>query len=375
MSNVPPFKQYYASVTDMNPQQKRFYELWLKAWQKGQSIDVEGNVSYLFCYVYSILAKNLTEQSIKSIYSNNKAMVTTTYGRVTISARGAKDALPALINIRDKYSHEINFVESCSRWISDCFVILHRYKEAIDAFPPLFPSSRSSYQTDCLLSLKANIGGHISGRDVLTLCGPKVTGFGNRNLENVMQYIEAILRARENNTEVNTLMEWIKLVERQPYQVFGGTVYVSSVPDLECFLFSQSRDVIDVVTQFTREAENTVREESGLPKVGEGWISETELYYKIKSALLNLQIEHHARPDWLHNQHLDIYLPELGIAIEYQGLQHEEPIEYFGGQQAFEKRKRLDEKKRRLCQRNNVRLIYVYPDYVLQHVLKQLCHP
>ena len=133
-----------------------------------------------------------------------------------------------------------------------------------------------------------------------------------------------------------------------------------------------NKGVVDLVKQLTREAENTVREEADFPKVGEGWVGETELYYGIKTALPNLQIQHHARPDWLHNQHLDIYIPELSIAIEYQGIQHDVPVEYFGGEQAFNHRQRLDTSKRRRCKRNGVHLVYVYPGYVLRDVLEQL---
>lgn len=371
MSSVPAFKQYYASVSDMNPQQRQFYESWLKAWQKGQPIDVEGQVSYLFCYVYSILEKSAKNEPPEIVHSSDGTIVSH-YWQAKISERSAEEALPELIRIRDAYSNEKTFVSGCSRWISDCLVILRRYRKALDAYPVLFPDARSSYATDSLLSLKVSIGSHVSGRDVLTLCGPKVTEFGKKHLDVVMQYIETILRSRELNTEINTLKEWMKDTHRGSYQVFNGTIYNSSVTDIECYSFSMNKGVLDLVKQLTREAENTVREEAGLPKVGEGWVGETELYYEIKTALPNLQIQHHARPDWLHNQHLDIYIPELSIAIEYQGIQHEVPVEYFGGGQAFNHRQRLDTRKRRRCKRNGVHLIYVYPGYVLRDVLEQL---
>lgn len=371
MSAVPKFKQYYASMRDMNSQQKQFYKSWLKAWQKGQPIDVEGQVSYLFCYVYSILEKSAKNELPEIVHSSDGTIVSH-YWQAKISERGAEEALPELIRIRDAYSNEKIFVSGCSRWISDCLVILRRYREALDTYPVLFPDARSSYATDSLLSLKVNIGSHVSGRDVLTLCGPKVTEFGKKHLDIVMQYIETILRSRELNTEINTLKEWMKDTHQGPYQVFNGTIYNSSVTDIECYSFSLNKGVVDLVKQLTREAENTVREEAGLPKVGEGWVGETELYYEIKTALQKLQVQHHARPDWLHNQHLDIYIPDLNAAIEYQGIQHREPIEFFGGPRALDNRLRLDAKKRRCCQRNGVRLIYVRSGYVLRDVLEQL---
>ena len=57
----------------------------------------------------------------------------------------------------------------------------------------------------------------------------------------------------------------------------------------------------------------------------------TELYYKIKETFPNEKVVHHGKPSWLGQQHLDIYFPYKNIAIEYQGLQHQEPVEFFGG--------------------------------------------
>ncbi len=78
-----------------------------------------------------------------------------------------------------------------------------------------------------------------------------------------------------------------------------------------------------------RECENTVRDEMNLPKVGEGWISEMELYQKIVNEFKNEKVVHHGKPYWLKRQHLDIYFPEKNIGIEYQGAQHLRPIDFF----------------------------------------------
>ena len=153
--------------------------------------------------------------------------------------------------------------------------------------------------------------------------------------------------------------------------MFVGTPYVSNA-DIESCYFSNNADIASFVEQITREAENTVREESGLPKVGEGWIGETELYYNIKAAFTNHEVQQHARPEWLKNQHLDVYIPALHIAIEYQGIQHQVSIEHFGGESALKHRQLLDTRKLRCCKRNNVRLVYVYPDYVLKDVIDEI---
>ena len=47
------------------------------------------------------------------------------------------------------------------------------------------------------------------------------------------------------------------------------------------------------------------------------------------------------------------------MALEYQGIQHDRPVEFFGGKLAYEENVRRDMRKRKLCIANNVRVIYV----------------
>ena len=57
-------------------------------------------------------------------------------------------------------------------------------------------------------------------------------------------------------------------------------------------------------------------------------------------------------------QRFDIFIPTQKIAIEYQGRQHYEPVQYFGGEEAFKKTQELDKQKARLCYENGVNLVY-----------------
>ena len=118
-----------------------------------------------------------------------------------------------------------------------------------------------------------------------------------------------------------------------------------------------------------RNCENEARDYLGLPRIGEGWLSETILYYEISSAFPNAVIEQHAKPKFIGAQHLDIYFPEWKVAIEYQGAQHDMPITYFGGEEAYKKNVKRDERKKALCQKNNVSLIFVRPGYIIDDVI------
>lgn len=59
----------------------------------------------------------------------------------------------------------------------------------------------------------------------------------------------------------------------------------------------------------------------------------------------------------------DFYLPEYNICIEYQGQQHYESIEYFGGKSKFESQIKKDNIKKEYCQQNNI-FLFEIPYYL-----------
>lgn len=77
----------------------------------------------------------------------------------------------------------------------------------------------------------------------------------------------------------------------------------------------------------------------------------------------NYNIERQKRFDWLGSQSLDIYIPEYNVAIECQGEQHFEPIDFAnkGEKWSTENLKHiqeLDATKKLLCEEHNVKLLY-----------------
>ena len=55
---------------------------------------------------------------------------------------------------------------------------------------------------------------------------------------------------------------------------------------------------------------------------------------------------------------LDFYLPKYNIAIECQGIQHFEPCDYLGGEDEYREVIKRDCKKKKLCDKHNIRLLY-----------------
>lgn len=79
----------------------------------------------------------------------------------------------------------------------------------------------------------------------------------------------------------------------------------------------------------------------------------------------NITFEEQKKFDWLKYRGvltLDFYLPESNIGIECQGIQHFEPVEYFGGQSGFDNQVVRDRVKRELCEKAGISLLYYAND-------------
>ena len=131
-------------------------------------------------------------------------------------------------------------------------------------------------------------------------------------------------------------------------------------PQFQKYSFETEEEiVIDQICEAVREAENRLRDSLGEKRVGEKWDEETKLFYTVKKMFPDLQVIHHGQPDWLGRMHLDIWIPELKIAIEYHGQQHFEEMKHFGGAESLEVTQKRDALKRSACKREGVQLFEV----------------
>lgn len=67
----------------------------------------------------------------------------------------------------------------------------------------------------------------------------------------------------------------------------------------------------------------------------------------------------------------DIYIPSLNLCVEYDGVQHYKPIEFFGGEEGYQKQVQNDKIKNEYCESNNINLLRI--SYKQEHlkVLKE----
>jgi len=75
----------------------------------------------------------------------------------------------------------------------------------------------------------------------------------------------------------------------------------------------------------------------------------------------------------IYKLRFDFHLPEYNILIEYDGLQHHKPVEYFGGVKGFKLSQKKDKIKNTFCLENNIKLIRIsYKDNILNRLNEEL---
>lgn len=70
----------------------------------------------------------------------------------------------------------------------------------------------------------------------------------------------------------------------------------------------------------------------------------------------------------------DFYIPEMNTCIEYNGVQHYKPIEFFGGSEKYQYQIKNDEIKRKFCESCGIHLIVIsYKDPIIEKLERILC--
>lgn len=93
------------------------------------------------------------------------------------------------------------------------------------------------------------------------------------------------------------------------------------------------------------------------------WKSEELVFKTTKRLYGDYQVIYQFSPHFLSTGSgtlsYDVYICGLKVAIEYQGLQHFQPVDFFGGAENHEKQVERDRLKMELSKANGVRLVYV----------------
>lgn len=123
--------------------------------------------------------------------------------------------------------------------------------------------------------------------------------------------------------------------------------------------FCKNRFFKEQLSKLLYNAENMVRKNIGLLQIGAGSLPESYMLLTLKNIFRNYDVIAQGTPLWLDKLRYDAYIPQLNLAIEYQGAQHFKPVGKFGGEIALIETQRRDKKKLELSKQNNVHLEYI----------------
>lgn len=110
---------------------------------------------------------------------------------------------------------------------------------------------------------------------------------------------------------------------------------------------------------FKNSFKNEIRKRMGFKAIGETLVSESTLFSILDKRFKGYTTFKHYHPPILQGLELDYYIAELKIGFEYQGKQHFEPIEHFGGAEKLKKQQQNDKLKLERCNNSGIFIIYI----------------
>jgi hypothetical protein len=332
-SSIAPFKQYYPAQDRMSAEQRSFYQRLHRDLHNGTFPRVEGNISYLFVFVYSIIDRYKTSDL------------------ATLRRE--------LLALAEAYHYEPKFPDYCRQWAYESFLAEGNYHEYLNLTEPENPFVTQTHFANQRCNVFYHVGTAPTGTDLVQLFGLRPTRAVQKYSGALRDSLESVV-AREQAAHGSFLDRMLR--DPAVSQVYGNTLF-SGVPyqkpefkfPVHCFYVH--RPTAQHICDLLRGAENVVRQGVGLPRVGEGWVAETALYQAIRSAFPETRAVQHGQPDWLGRQHLDVWLPDWRLAVEFHGQQHFTPVDFFGGEPALQNTRERDSRKERLCREHGVMLL------------------
>lgn len=346
---IPVFQQYYATEQDMDSAQLLFYKEVKKKLSKGTYIDVDGNISYVFAYITELLTN--------------------------WEKKGFENLSEFLLFLSELFFHEKVLSDYCKYWAYDCLLGLEKYEEYLEKTEPSEAYGASTHTSNLRLNIQRHINIEANPIDLLLMAGGRKTKIITSNHILYKNNVRDVFSdyGKNNGGWFKVLDKWLNNKQLYKKSLFNGAP-INNNPELKFGIYSYYGidEYLCLSKELSKRAENKTREDLGIPLIGEGWVSETELFRKLEKYFTQTKVIQHGQPIWLGRQHYDIWFPNWKIAIEYHGRQHFEPVEFFGGQEAYLKNIERDERKLNLSKKNGVRLIVVTENYEFSNLITEI---
>jgi hypothetical protein len=247
----------------------------------------------------------------------------------------------------------------------DCWLLAGDVLGALAVRPTAAPGSKAGLQSQTRIALTLVLGRPLTAADVLAVVEPKITALARKHSDALLDAMRVALEAEQSRGRIlGTELLSLPDLYWSGWLMFNGTMRATYVEDLPMPFFSSSRAAADLLRPLHRQAENALREDLGYAHVGQSWVAETELFLLIRDAVGDqTRVEQHGVPQGFGRQHLDVWLPDWRVGVEYQGEQHDQPLDFFGGEDAWKLTVARDRAKRAKCKRLGINLIEVRPGY------------
>ena len=220
----------------------------------------------------------------------------------------------------------------------------------------------STHNSNLRINVQRKIGLSPNPVDILLMVGGRKSKF---IANNQVIYKDKIIKcfnsyAEDNKGWFSIFDEWLPDAKLYNHSLFNGAPLWDK-PELNFKIkaYYSAYESLDIIKSLSKDAENLAREIIGVPRIGEGWVSETELYRKLEKEFPTTKVIQHGHPSWLGRQHFDIWIPNWKIAVEYHGKQHFEPVDFFGGEEVFKKTVERDKRKINLAKKHGVKLFVI----------------
>ncbi len=181
---------------------------------------------------------------------------------------------------------------------------------------------------------------------------------------------------RESLIEEAKLCKW-KNARRKGklYSLLAGKVTFYVLPRL----IKSKDEVYGVQKDILKDAENNIGrsiERYVYDIIDYKWKSEELMLECVEKVFRKNTVVHQYRPYFLRSPKgqlsYDVFVCGRNIAFEYQGKQHFEPVDFFGGEKHFQEQVARDQLKKKLSDENGVTLIYVnYDEDVSVELIKE----
>jgi len=179
---APFFNGYFPRYNNMSQEQLEFYNAWREEMQKGEFLDIQGSLAYVFVYMYSLSTSE-------------------DYDKI----------LQQLLLLQEHYGEYEKINEYCARWIADCYIAKQQYEKALEYVPNDINLIKNAGKNCGLDELVKSHYGKI-------LIDPRQ----HEHTDEIIPEIILMYKEFESNNKIDTVAECVARRSNYNYHLFPG---------------------------------------------------------------------------------------------------------------------------------------------------------